>query len=111
MVGSRWPWRFLLAAAIRRVTSASVRYPRARVSALRLRRGGFGRSLTVPITVGGATSVKCGFVIIFRGFPRGTVPNIHGTLHKAGNADFINTTSIRRDGKIGSHARDAELAG
>ena len=65
-----------LAATIRRLISASVRYSRARTSALRLRRGGLGRSPTVPITVVGGTSVKCGFVMIFQAFPRAAVPNM-----------------------------------
>jgi integrase len=62
----------------------SVRYSRARTSALHLRRGGFGRSPTVPITVVGATNVKCGFVMIFQGSSTATVPNtaLHGTLQK-----------------------------
>jgi hypothetical protein len=36
MVASRWAWRLKPAAVISRATSASVRYSRARVSALRL---------------------------------------------------------------------------
>jgi hypothetical protein len=55
-----------------------------------------GRSPTVPITVVGATSVRCGFVMIFQGSSSATVPNtaLYGTLHKARNADFINTFDL-----------------
>ena len=65
-------------------------------SALRLRRGGCRRSATVPITVVGATSVRCGFVMIFQASPRATVPNMsaHGTLYKAKNTDFTGITAI-----------------
>jgi hypothetical protein len=60
------------------------------------RRGGFGRSPTVPITVFGATSVRCGFVMIFQGSSSATVPNtaLHGTLRKAINADFMGSIAI-----------------
>lgn len=56
----------------------------------------FRATPTVPLTVAGATSVRCGFVIVFQGSSSATVPNMtsHGTLHKAINADFINITSI-----------------
>src|SRR5262249_2481123 len=89
---------FFPAAVIRRAISPSLRYSRARTSALRLRGGGRRRSATVPITEVGATSVRCGFVMIFQGSSSATVPNMghHGTLHKARNADFMGTTVISR---------------
>ena len=54
------------------------------------------RRSTVPITVAGATSARCGFVMTFQAFPRATVPilNSHGTLRKARNADLMGTTAI-----------------
>ena len=51
---SRWPQRFLIAAFIRRSTSASVRYSRVRRSAFGRRRG-----LTVRFTVAGETGLRC----------------------------------------------------
>ena len=64
---------------------------------VRWRRGGLRRSPTVPITVVGATSARCGFVMVFQGFSSCDCPvnmSPYGTLHKARNADFMGTTAI-----------------
>jgi hypothetical protein len=48
------------------------------------------------MTVVGATSAICGFVMIFQGSFSASVPNKapYGTLHKARNADFMGSTAI-----------------
>jgi hypothetical protein len=83
-VPSRWPFRLAAAAFISFFTSVSVRYSRARVSALGRRWGGW-RVLTVPIMVAGATSAKCGFAMEMLLFSTCSVPLIapHGTDCKA----------------------------
>src|SRR5262245_42131463 len=106
-VASRWPWRLKPAAAIRRATSASVKYSRLRVSALRRRRGGFRRT-TVPFTVLGATSARGDFPMCFQPWLQWTVPNMsaHGTLRKERNTRFYGQNWDF--GRTGQQARDAE---
>jgi hypothetical protein len=94
--------------SIRRAISPSVRYSRARTSALRLRRGGLRRSPTVPITAVGATSVRCGFVMIFQGSSSATVPNTAQGDKRRFNGHNCN---FGCRGRTGRHARDVELAG
>jgi hypothetical protein len=60
VLASLWPHRFLLAAAISRSTSASVRYSRVRRSALGARLG-----VTVRFTVAGVTSLRCDLAMGF----------------------------------------------
>ena len=54
------------------------------------------RSATVPLTVVGATSARCGFVMVFQAFPAllSLKIGIHGTLCKARNAQFTGETAI-----------------
>jgi len=59
-VASLCPQRFLLAAFMRRSTSASVRYSRVRNLALGSRVG-----VTVRFTVVGVTSLRCRFAMRF----------------------------------------------
>ena len=114
MVASRWPWRFSPAAVIRRATSPSVRYSRARTSALRLRRGGRRRSSTVPITVVGATSARCGFCHGFSGLSSCDCPKYElswDTAQGEKRRFYGHNCDFGRGGRTGQHARDAELAG
>src|ERR1019366_6899617 len=60
MVASRCPQRLLLATAISRSTSASVRYSRVRRSALGARLG-----VTVRFTVAGVISLRCDLAMGF----------------------------------------------
>ena len=114
MVASRWPWRFCWAALMRRSTSGSVRYSRARLSALRFRRGGRGRSATVPNNGGRRHQRQRRFSHGFSGLFSATVPIIaaYGTRRKARNADYMGRTChLWAPSRNRPAARDAELTG
>ena len=95
MVASRWLWRFSPAAVIRRAISPSVRYSRARLAALCLRRGGRRRSATVPFNSGRRHPLDVVLSCFFRVFCSTVHYGPYGTLHKAKNADFTGKTAFR----------------